>query len=64
MDSIMTRKELDQHLFALTGSKDLVEQWWNLPNHNWRGRTPAEIFEQDPKSVEQYIMRFCYGDYS
>jgi len=60
----MTKKELDDHLFALTGSRALVEQWWTIPNHHWRGRTPAEIYEHDPAGVAQYIMTFCYGDYS
>lgn len=60
----MTKKELNEHLFALTGSRSLVEQWWTIPNHNWRGRTPDEIYQHDPRSVEQYIMRYCYGDHS
>jgi ABC-type nitrate/sulfonate/bicarbonate transport system ATPase subunit len=48
MDS-MTREELNQHLFALVGSDQLVQQWW--VTHN-------------PDEVVTYVMRFCYGDYS
>lgn len=60
----MTRAELDRHLFALVGSESLVEQWWATPNRQWRGREPQAIWEQDPDEVINYVMRFCYGDYS
>lgn len=63
MDSI-TKEELDKHLFALVGSDKLVKQWWITPNRNWRGREPQEIWNRDPKQVWDYVMRFCYGDYS
>jgi hypothetical protein len=60
----MTREELDRHLFALVGSDSLVKQWWLTPNRNWRGREPQEIWDHNPDEVIDYVMRFCYGDYS
>jgi hypothetical protein len=63
MDS-MTREELNQHLFALVGSDQLVQQWWVTPNRAWQGREPQEIWDHNPDEVVTYVMRFCYGDYS
>lgn len=60
----MTREELNQHLYALVGSENLVKQWWMTPNRAWQGREPEEIWARDPKEVISYVMRFCYGDYS
>jgi len=60
----MTQEELNQHLFAIVGSHQLVRQWWMTPNRNWRGREPQEIWERNPDEVIDYVMRYCYGDYS
>ena len=60
----MTREELNQHLYALVGSENLVKQWWATSNRAWQGREPEEIWARDPEEVISYVMRFCYGDYS
>ena len=61
----MTKQELDQHLQALVGPK-LIEQWWDSPNRYWGGYTPLYIYERDEagkKEVEDYIIKYSYGDY-
>ena len=63
MDS-MTKEELNRHLLALTGSENLVQQWWETPNRAWRGREPQAVWAENPREVWDYVMRFCYGDYS
>jgi len=60
---MMERQTLDQHLWALLGNWETVRTWWRSPNKHWQGRTPESIYETDPKAVEGYILRHCYGDY-
>lgn len=61
---MLSKEQLDQHLFALVGSDQLVQQWWMTPNRNWQGREPQEIWARNPDEVVTYVMKFCYGDYS
>jgi hypothetical protein len=57
----MDRQTLDQHLWALLGSWEKVQAWWNGPNKHWQGRTPESVYETDPDSVTQYVITHCYG---
>lgn len=61
---MLSKEQLDQHLFALVGSDQLVLQWWTTPNRQWQGREPQEIWARNPDEVVTYVMKFCYGDYS
>lgn len=56
----MTKRELNDHLFALLGSDELVAQWWHTPNKHWDGRTPYSVWTTHPEDVEKYIKFFCY----
>lgn len=55
----MTKKELNNYLFALLGSDELVAQWWHTPNKNWNGETPYSVWNRNPEDVEKYILFFC-----
>lgn len=54
----MTKVELNDLLFTLLGSDDLVSRWWHTPNKNWDGRTPYSVWAENPLNVEQYITYF------
>lgn len=53
-------RECDRLLEAMVG-KDLVGRWWMSPNRAFDGRTPAEVFKEDPRSVYEYLMWYAYG---
>lgn len=55
-------KECDKLIEALVG-KDLVGKWWSSPNKAFENRTPASVFEEDPKSVYEYLIwhAYCVG---
>lgn len=54
----MTKMELNDLLFTLLGSDDLVSRWWHTPNMNWGGRTPYSVWTREPLAVQNYITFF------
>ena len=56
----MTKQELNERLFRILGSEDLVSRWWHSPNKNWNGETPYSVWSRSPKDVEKYITFFCF----
>jgi hypothetical protein len=60
----MKKHELNDLLYRILGSEDLVAQWWHTPNKYWDGSTPYHVWTQDPQVVERYILTFVKGDYS
>ena len=58
------RTQLNQILFALIGSSELVEQWWDSPNKAFDGENPSNILAIDPKKVVKYILSQLNSDYS
>ncbi len=62
---MMKKHELNDILYRLLGSEDLVSRWWHSPNKFWDNQTPYHVWTQDPVQVERYIMGFALGgDYS
>jgi hypothetical protein len=57
-----TRPHLDKILMGMLGTEDLITKWWNGPNRNWHGQTPAQVYETDPESVVAYIYSCAYGE--
>jgi hypothetical protein len=55
----MTKVELNDTLFQLLGSEELVSRWWHTPNKFWDGDTPYQVWTKDPVQVERYIMGFA-----
>jgi hypothetical protein len=55
----MKKHELNDVLYRMLGSEDLVSQWWHTPNKFWEGDTPYQVWTQDPLAVERYIMGFA-----
>jgi hypothetical protein len=62
---MMKKHELNDVLYRMLGSEDLVSRWWHSPNKFWDGSTPYDVWRGDPQVVERYIMGFALGgDYS
>ncbi len=54
------KRENDVLLFAMLGSKELVEQWWHSPNKGFDMAHPADV---DPKRVQEYLISKAYGEW-
>jgi hypothetical protein len=52
--------ECDRLIESLVG-KDLIGRWWASPNKAFENRTPAVVFEEDPRAVYEYLMWHAYG---
>ncbi len=50
------KARMDKLLLALVGSEDLVNKWWLSPNKAFDMQQPADVYEQDPKKVINYIL--------
>jgi hypothetical protein len=58
------RTQLNQILFALIGSSELVEQWWGSPNKAFDDENPSKVLATDPEKVVTYILSQLNSDYS
>lgn len=54
------KRENDTLLFAMLGSKELVEKWWHSPNKGFDMAHPADV---DPLRVQQYLISMAYGEW-
>lgn len=48
----------------LPAQPHLQERWWSGANLAFEGRTPDDVFNQDPKLVVQYLFKQFSGDFS
>lgn len=57
MDSDKKRK-LNIMLFAMLGSDDLVNRWWESPNLAFENKTPNQMCEEDEQQVIDYVLSY------
>jgi len=43
-------------LLAMLGTDRLVQYWWAGPNSAFEGRTPWQVYRQDPQRVCDYVL--------
>jgi hypothetical protein len=58
--------EINRYLFAMLGVQRMVEQWWHIPNRNWDGRTPEDVFQSGHdgrEQVYQYVRKCADGEW-
>jgi hypothetical protein len=53
-----TKQDLNTCLFAMLGSDELVNKWWESPNLAFEGKTPLEVFEIDRQDVIDYVLSY------
>lgn len=61
-----TKKQLDDFLYGMLGSDELVSRWWTSPNKAFDDRMPKDVYYQDPngrQEVSDYINAFACGDF-
>ena len=56
----ITKQELNNYLYALLGSQDLVNKWWEarIPR---LGAAPSSVWETNPQAVIDYVMNYSLG---
>ena len=55
VDKIALKRRVDEMLFAMLGSEELVERWWNSQNLHFKLEKPYLIWEVDPIAVYKYV---------
>jgi len=60
----MDTDKYDRILYALLGSNELVQKWWESPNKAFGDITPIEMWDRDKDRVKNYLLAQLNGDYS
>ena len=58
MSEAELKNQVNQWLFQMMGSDDLVERWWLSPNRYWDGKTPQTVWNQNHQEVVNYVRKF------
>ena len=56
-------KRINEVLFGLLGSPEMVQKWWLSPNVTFQLRCPQEVWdsgEEGKDEVEMYVMTHGY----
>lgn len=64
MNEVIVKPMINRYLLAMIGVQSLVEDWWNIPNKNWNGKTPDEIYQSGPDGrleVYRYVTMCAEG---
>jgi uncharacterized protein (DUF2384 family) len=49
------------HALETFGQEAKAVHWLSRPNHLFGGKTPAEVLETEPESVERELIRIDHG---
>ncbi len=60
----MVTDKYNRILYALLGSNELVQKWWESPNKAFGDITPIEMWDRDKDRVKNYLLAQLNGDYS
>jgi putative toxin-antitoxin system antitoxin component (TIGR02293 family) len=55
------RSAVESHALETFGDKSKANHWLNRPNHLFGGRTPVQVLETDPETVEDELTRIDHG---
>ena len=56
---IIVKSDINRYLYAMIGSTQLVDGWWDSENKAFDGKTPDEVYqtgEEGRLSVYQYVL--------
>ena len=53
-----TKQDLNTCLFAMLGSDELVNKWWESPNLAFENKTPNEVYEENEQQVIDYVLSY------
>jgi hypothetical protein len=58
--------ECDYYLSEILPNEELKRKWWKRINPGLGGRPPQEVFDEDPKVVLKYLIKYvdsCTREY-
>ena len=59
IENVIIKSDINRYLYAMMGSPQLVDGWWDSPNKAFDMKTPDEIYQVDAegrKRVYQYVL--------
>ena len=59
----MDTEQFNRILYALLGSEELVQKWWESPNKAFDEMTPNEMLNRDKTRVKNYLLAQLSGEY-
>ena len=59
----MDTDKYNRILYALLGSEELVQKWWESPNKAFDEMTPIEMWNRDKTRVKNYLLAQLSGEY-
>ena len=59
----MDTDKYNRILYALLGSEELVQKWWESPNRAFDEMTPNEMLNRDKTRVKNYLLAQLSGEY-
>jgi hypothetical protein len=59
----MDTDKYNRILYALLGSEELVQKWWESPNKAFDEMTPNEMLNRDKTRVKNYLLAQLSGEY-
>jgi uncharacterized protein (DUF2384 family) len=64
MKVAITERSVAKHAQETFGNSEKAAHWLNRPNRLFDGKTPLQVMQVDPKSVEAELVRIDYGVYA
>lgn len=52
----MTKQQIDQYLYALLGSHEMVKLWWESQNAAFDEKTPESVWKVSSQQVLSYVL--------
>ena len=59
----MDTEQFNRILYALLGSNELVQKWWESPDRAFDEMTPNEMWNRDETRVKNYLLAQLSGEY-
>jgi hypothetical protein len=59
MKEPIVKSDINRYLYAMIGSTQLVDGWWDSENKAFDGKTPDEVYQTGAEgrlSVYQYVL--------
>jgi uncharacterized protein (DUF2384 family) len=63
LPELVTAETVKAHALEAFGNAGKAEHWIQRPNRLFQGRTPLQMLQTDPRSVEAELVRIEHGVY-
>ncbi len=59
IENVIIKSDINRYLYAMIGSPQLVDGWWDSPNKAFDLKTPDEVYQtgaEGRKRVYEYVL--------